>query len=294
MSYEASAIMPDGVSIPYRLDGCSKPNAPLIALSNPILVGWSIWDDFISTFSAMPQNANYRFLRYETRGRSNNGGSNPVTVDLLADDLMALLDAVGVPKAAGLIGISLGGVTVLNAALKYPDRIATVIMSDAFAMSPPNNPIAWDERIAMARQDKDAPEGPDGTRLIGENLAVESVKRWFSPRSFDGGLQESRIQAVKNLVYNNSLDGFSSTVRAIYSFDLREKMKTTKVPGIFIIGQDDKPLLLQMTKMAEGYGNGAKLHIIEDAGHIPVVEQPEKFTSIVTSFLADSSAARGI
>lgn len=295
MDTEHSLTMVDGVSIPYRLDGCSEPNAPLIVLSNPSLVDWSIWDEFISTFSAVPQNKKYRFLRYEARGRSNNGGANPLTLDTLTDDVIVLLDTLKVPKAAAMTGISLGGMTVLNLAYKYPERVATILSCDLFPVSPPGNRAAWNRRVAIAQEDQNAPKGVDGTRLIGQDLAEVTVRRWLSPKSFDGGVRESRAKMLQKLVYYNRLDGLISIAQVLSSYDLQKDAKNATVPGLFIAGEDDDPVLIQgMRELATNYGNGTELYIIQEAGHLTVVEQPEEFASIMTNFLeANSSNMRG-
>ena len=72
----------DGVDLAYRLEGSSDPSAPLIILSNSILVNYSIWTPFIQAFLASPTGKSYRILRYNTRGRTSNAGSLPVNIDL--------------------------------------------------------------------------------------------------------------------------------------------------------------------------------------------------------------------
>jgi pimeloyl-ACP methyl ester carboxylesterase len=277
--------MTDGVPIAYRLDGSSDPSAPLIVLSNSILVDWGIWDDFISAFLAVPQNQKFRFLRYQTRGRANNGGDRPATIDRLTEDLISLLDAIQVRKAAVLIGVSLGGITVLNAALKFPERVGTFVSCDTSAVSAPGNPKAWDERVAMAEQDEEAPRDQDCARLCGEKLAEATVRRWFVPESFDLPLVQARIQIAKEMVYKNNLDGFTTSAQALYSYDVRAELKTGKVPGMFLVGAGDSPLLSPMKQMAESYSNGAELCIIDQSGHLPMIEKPEEVAQAVTRFL---------
>jgi len=104
----------DGVELPYRLEGSSNPSAPLIVLSNSILVNYGIWDAFLKSFFSVPENKKYRVLRYLTRGRSSLPYSSPtITFDVLASDIITLLDALRVKKAAAVIGVSLGGASSL-------------------------------------------------------------------------------------------------------------------------------------------------------------------------------------
>jgi pimeloyl-ACP methyl ester carboxylesterase len=282
---ESYVTTADGLTIPYQLEGASDPEAPLIVLSNSILTDWGIWDDFLKAFFAVSQNKTYRVLRYLTRGRANDGGKLPVTIDLLAQDVITLLDALRVPKAAALIGVSLGGATVLNTALKHPSRIDSFISSDTNAVAPASNAKAWNERLALAEGDSDYSVDASGARLIGEKLAEATVRRWFIPESYDGGKQQAIVEKVKEYVRTNRLDGFKQSVKALYGYDVRDEMKSGQVRGIFAVGSGDGVLPNTMKEMAANYASGVPLHVIEGAGHLPMAEQPEQFAKVVTEFL---------
>ena len=273
----------DGVVLPYRLEGCSQPDAPLIVLSNSILVDWKIWDGFVAAFSSLPQNRTYRILRYLTRGRSSQCGDKPITIDVLASDIVELLDALRVPKAAAVIGVSLGGATVLNAGLKYPDRVAALLACDTSAKSPEGNKQTWATRIAVA--EKDGAEGPTGEKVVGGELAELTVRRWFVQKSYDGGSTEALIGAVQNMVMTNSLDGFKKSVEALFEYDLRAEMKGCAVKGAFVVGSGDGKLPGVMKEMAAEFGHGAEYMVIDGAGHLPMVEQAQEFANVVTKFM---------
>lgn len=284
---ESFVTTEDGVVLPYRLEGSSKPDAPCLILSNSILVDWGIWDPFISSFSSFPQNQKYRIIRYLTRGRSSNCGNPAITVDVLASDIIALLDALRIPQAAALIGVSLGGATVLSTALKYPDRVAAFVSCDTSSKSPEGNKKAWGERIVVA--EKEEAKAQNGERVVGEQLAEATVRRWFVKKSYDGGDVEKRIGDVKAMVENNSLEGFKKSVQALFEYDLRAEMKNSRIPGAFVVGGGDGALPGTMKDMAAAYGTGAEYVVMEGAGHLPMVEKPEEFAQMITKFLGNRS-----
>lgn len=274
----------DGVELPFRLEGSPDLDAPLIVLSNSILVDYGIWDGFLELFFSVPEHKKYRVLRYLTRGRSSKCGTAPVTVDVLASDIIALLDALRVKKAAAVIGVSLGGATTLNMALKYPERVASFISCDTSSKSPAGNSKVWGERIAVAEKEG---ASASGEPIVGEELAEMTTRRWFVKESYDGGPLEKKLGEVKKMVKTNSLAGFKKSVEALFDYDLKAEMKDSKVKGAFVVGSRDGVLPGTMKEMASAYGaNGAAYQAIEAAGHLPMVEKPQEFTDFVGKFLS--------
>jgi pimeloyl-ACP methyl ester carboxylesterase len=281
---ESFVTTQDGVELPFRLEGSSDPDAPLITLTNSVLVNYGIWDGFVASFLSSPANKKYRILRYNSRGRSSSCGSQKITVDVLASDLITLLDAFRVKKAAAVIGVSLGGCTVLNTALKYPERVEAFISCDTSSKSPAGNAKTWGERIALA--EKESALAASGEKIVGEDLAEITARRWFVKESYDGGALEKKCNEVKEMVKTNSLEGFKKSVEALYEYDLKEEMKTSKVKGLFVVGSGDGVLPEAMKEMASAYGSsGAGYTVIDVAGHLPMVEKPEEFAEVVTKFL---------
>lgn len=280
---ESFITTPDNVEIPYRLEGSTDPLAPVVVLSNSILVNWKIWDRFVDSFLARKENQRYRVLRYHTRGRQSQSGEQPVTVDSLAADLVTLLDALRVPpKAARLIGVSLGGVTVLNTSLLYPERIGAFIACDTNSSAPESNRKAWGDRVAMCEQEGSV-NSETKEPIVGEQLAEVTTRRWFVPESYE--TQPEMLAPVKEAVRTNSLKGFAHSVNALCAYDIRERMASATVPGLFVAGANDGLLPQTMKNMAAVLRGGAELKIIDRAGHLPMVEQPEAFAYVVTEFL---------
>ncbi|KAK4975616.1 hypothetical protein LTR66_010940 [Elasticomyces elasticus] len=277
---ESFVTTSDGVDLPYRLEGCTDSDAPLIVLDNSILVNWGIWDGFIAAFFKHSQNKKYRILRFQKRGRSSQCGDRPITIDVLSSDVITLLDALRVPKAAAVIGVSLGGAATLNTALKYPDRVAAFVCCDMSSKSPAGNSKIWGERIAMA--EKEDAKASSGEPIVGSELAEVTVKRWFVPENHS----TSELQRLKEMVATNSLEGFKRSVQALFEYDMKPLMKEGKAKGAFVVGDEDGVLPKTMEEMAEAYGEkGAEYQVIEKAGHLPMVEQPEEFAEFVTQFL---------
>jgi len=155
----------------WRMDGCKDSHAPLVVFSNSLLTDLHVWDptidELIRAFPGFP------VLRYNTRGYESSS-NEPVDVDVLADDLAGLLDSLGVQRCFAAVGVSLGGVTCMNFAIRYPSRLDKYIACDCNVASSDNNSKAWVARISLARS-----EGG------WSKLAHRTVERWFSAASLE-------------------------------------------------------------------------------------------------------------
>jgi pimeloyl-ACP methyl ester carboxylesterase len=275
---------PDGVSLPYILEGSPSPTAPLLVLVNSILVDHGIWDDFVDHFLSLTNNT-YRVLRYNTRGRSSlpTDSTSPINLDVLATDLISLLDALRA-KTAAVVGVSLGGATALNAALSYPSRISAFVACDTNAFAPPSNANAWNERVAMC--EKEGATSASGEQVVGKELAEVTVRRWFVKESYEDAELAKKIEKVKGMVAGNSLDGFRRSVVALHEYDVRGKMGGYQGKGAFLVGAGDGVLPKTMKdNMADNLGGGVELKVVEGAGHLPMVERPKEVAEFVAKFL---------
>ncbi|PNS17365.1 hypothetical protein CAC42_7048 [Sphaceloma murrayae] len=303
---ESYITTPDGARINYHLTGSSSPTAPVVLCLPSILSHHSIYSSFTSHL--LSKHPHLRVLRYNTRGRTSSlGTTTPITLQTLTSDALSLLDALRIPSVALAIGVSLGGVTVLNLGLKHPSRVPVFLACDTNAKAPPSNPKAWGERIAMAEADASAAStttgaygGPSedafvatvekGDKVVGEELAEATVRRWFVKESYDGGELEARVKEVKEMVRSNSLEGFKGSVRALYEYDITAELEGCKARGEFLVGAGDGVLPEGMKKMAAQLGDGkggkgVKCTVVEGAGHLPMVERPEEVAQAVIKML---------
>ncbi|KAI8634472.1 Alpha/Beta hydrolase protein [Xylariaceae sp. FL1651] len=274
---ESYVTAPDGLSIPYRLEGNPDPKAPTVAFCNSLLTSLGMWDRFIDIFKAKrPQ---YRIVRYDFRGRHSIPSlPQPSTLDILADDIAHLMDALRIPKLDTLIGVSMGGATTLKFALKYPDKVGKFIACDFNAASSPANTNAWKERIAVAETPLE-----DGSAGINK-LAGQTVERWFHPATMKN---QDTVQWIQDMVASNDIEGFRYGCQALWDYDMKAQLKECKVPGLFVVGEGDGKGAL--VKAMEGFKGqlrqGADLAIVPDAGHLPMCENPKGFWAAVEQFL---------
>ncbi|CAN8097776.1 unnamed protein product [Discula destructiva] len=275
----AYATTGDNLTIPYQLEGNPDPKAPTVAFANSLLTSLHMWDPLVAILKrARPD---LRILRYNHRGRhAVPEPPTPTTLDMLADDLAALLAGLRIEKLHALVGVSMGGATTLQFALKYPGRLARFVACDFNVASSAANTAAWKERIALAESVGEG--GAPGIR----KLAGVTVERWFHPHTM--AAKPETVGWMTEMVADNHVQGFRYGCQALWDYDMREEMKACRVPGLLVVGDGDGKgaLVKAMEGFKAGVGEkGVELKIVPEAGHLPMSESPEAFWAAVEGFL---------
>ena len=257
----------NGQALRVRVEG--PQGAPWLVFSNSLMTDLSLWDGQVAAFGA-----GHRILRYDTRGH----GGSPVPdgdCDLpgLVADLAELMRRVGASDAT-VCGVSMGGVTALGLAARYPDLLARVAVCDCQPASTPAGTAAWEERIAVARAGGIAA------------LVEPTASRWLRPGTVEAN--GPAVTAVRRMVGATPLDGFIRAARALQNYDFKPDLAALaarRTPAAFIVGAEDAALPQVMRAMADSC-LGASLTIVPECGHLPNLEQPSAFDAALRSLLA--------
>ena|SRR2546423_4213003 len=214
--------------------------------SNSLLTDLHIWDATVAQFiRAFPS---FRFLRYNTRGYES-ASDEAVNFDLPAGDVAALLDALGVHKCLAVIGVSLGGITYMNFATRYPARLDKYIACDCNVASSKT----WISRVTLAQS-------------VGgwAQLANQTVERWFH--------RTRTTSDVQHMICLHPGKDSSTVWLRCCDFNLAEKMKEAPVPGLYVFGHCDGIMPKAMANFAKAIPQASFVEIA-GLGHLPMVEQ---------------------
>ena len=247
-----------------------------IILVNSLMTNYKMWRHVWDRLAK-----SYNVIMYDQRG---HGGSFTPTSKCkladLADDVPKVLAHFSVAKAHAVIGVSQGGATTLNVALKYPDIAAKFVACDTQAKSPEANIKAWDDRIELARR-----EG------MGK-LAEATIPRWFANDSLD---QERDGQWLHDGVSATSVDGFASSAGALQGYDLVSAglidalAKRGEHEVLLVAGEYDGALPKGLQSLAEEVNakkvGAVQVEIIPHGGHLPMVNRATEWTDKVLEFL---------
>src|SRR5690349_24626992 len=113
----------NGTELNYEVSG--KEGAPWLVLSHSLACTVRMWDPQVAAFKDR-----YRILNYDMRGHGASGApSGAYSLDLLADDVLALMKECGI-KRATFMGLSIGGMIGQTLALKNPAPFEKMVLAD--------------------------------------------------------------------------------------------------------------------------------------------------------------------
>lgn len=241
-----------------------RQDAPVVVLSNSLGATYAMWE---AQVGALEQH--FRVIRYDTRGHGASPvPTGPYDIDDLADDVLAVLDLLGVERAH-FVGLSLGGMTGMRLAARNPERVERLVVLCTGARLEPAS--AWHDRAAAVRE--------HGTGAVAEAV----VARWFTaPHLVADPAARAQHEAT---VAATPAEGYASCCEAIATMDLRSGLMAISAPTLAIAGADDPatpPALLRA--IAEAVPDG-RLLVVPQSAHLANVERPATITPAIIAHL---------
>ncbi|MBS9536183.1 3-oxoadipate enol-lactonase [Mycobacterium sp. M1] len=236
----------------------------VVVLSNSLGSTHRMWDAQIGALEER-----FRVVRYDTRGHGESPvPAGPYTIDDLADDVVALLDRLGVQRAH-LVGLSLGGMTALRVAARNPERVDRMAVLCTGTRLPPAQ--AWSERAATVRAHGSG------------SIAAAVVERWFTPEFL---LANPVVRADSEaMVAATPAEGYAGCCEVIAALDLRGDLASITAPTLAIAGADDPATPpAKLNAIATGVRAG-RLLVVAHAAHLANAEQPEIITPALIEHL---------
>ena len=174
-------------------------------------------------------------------------------------------------KRASLVGNSLGGWVAADFALKHPDRIERLVLSDAAGYA------------ALAKT-------MDPRALNALHLASREDIRYLGPLTF----RDKRFYEDVDLAFKQRVTvGDSYTVSQLLDSMIRgedvldNRLAVIKQPTLVLWGREDKLIPLSFGERFHKEIAGSRLRIIDNCGHMPHVECPKEFTTAALQFLSE-------
>lgn len=266
---EGAVDLPGG-SLHYEVQGNGKP----LVFVHAGIADLRMWGPQVEAFAG-----DYRIVRYDMRGFGQSG--LPEGAFKRHEDLHALLDHLGVEQAA-LVGCSIGGRTIIDFALAYPERVRALVPVCAgltgFDFDQYDGPYLdeWDE-ISAAMKAGDAAEANE---LI-VRLWIDGIGR---EGEVDPDVRALALAMNLPIVIKEIAGGGEGDAADLSAADHLDEISAPTLVVMTTLDPPDSQVISRA--IAQGIPD-AELAVIEGAGHLPGLEKPAEFNALLASFLGE-------
>jgi 3-oxoadipate enol-lactonase len=232
-----------------------------------------MWSDLMV---ALLNEQRFRLVALDWRGFGESEiNTDRSTMELLADDVAGLMDALGMPQAV-LCGLSMGGYAAFAFLRKYPERVRGLILADTRPGADSEEGKANREKVARLAEEQ-------GTGAIADlqipNLLADDTRQ-----------HHPDVEAhVRQMINAATSAGIAAASRGMaMRTDSTDLLARISCPTLVLVGEHDG---LTPPTVARDYATripGAQFAVISQAGHLSNLEQPVTFLQIVREFLLAS------
>lgn len=273
-----ASVRTGGIDTYYERNG----EGPAIVFVHGAILDSTAWREQADALSD-----EYTTVTYDVRGHGRTGGSDRevYTVELLADDLHALVEALDLDRPV-ICGLSLGGCIAQVYATRYPDGLSGLVLADTF--TPPY--FSRKERF----QRSTAIRGIIPiVRLVGYER-VERLMVWVNERVHGEGVsgEYDRVEALRDEGLLMETAEFAKVIRALASFhEAHVDHAAIAVPTLVLYGENTPPFIKQHAMALAETVPDVTVQAVPDAGHASNLDNPSFFNDAIHSFLEKQAPA---
>lgn len=233
-----------------------RGEGPAVVLLHPLALAGPVWDELAQRLSE-----HFTVITPDARGHGRSGwDGEPFSSTDLADDLGALLDALGV-DTAHLVGMSMGGGTAMTFAGLHPERVGRMVLADTTAWYGPDAVEVWEERARRAA-------------LTPRVRQVSfQADRWFT-ETFRAK-QPTKVQLVVRTFLATDSRAHAEASRAMGRLDARELLPAVTAPTLVLTGVEDYATPPEMGHYVADHVQDGRAVILPALRHLSLIERPD-------------------
>lgn len=254
----------NGIEIYYVLEG--PEDAPVVTLSHSLATSLALWDP-----QAEALKSHYRVLRYDTRGHGQTEVPlGPYTFGLLADDVYALLKALGI-KRTHFVGLSNGGMVGQSLALAHPEVLQGLVLCDTTSRPPSETIPVWEERVRTVENQGMGP------------IVESTIERWFTAKFRSNN--KALVDRFRDSIRNTPVAGYIGCCHAIQVFDATERLSKIDLPTLIMVGEDDVGTRVSEHEIIHAGIKDSRLVVFPEAAHLSNLGAENAFNAELLAFV---------
>ncbi len=217
--------------------------------------------------------ATHRVIAYDIRGFCKSTAEDmKASIDLFAQDLVSLMDALNIRKAV-ICGLSMGGYIVLNAVKRFPERFKAIVLCDTQSVA--------DTAEAKEKRYKTIEElEKNGLQDFADNF----VQKIFAQETLSH--KKEIVDDIKATILRTPVPTVARTLSALAQrVETASILQNIRIPALILCGEHDKVTPPEQSEQMHTHIIGSEYHVIEGAGHMSNLEQPQEFNRLLKDFL---------
>ncbi len=251
----------------YEVNGCD--DAPAVVLIHGLgLTRRSTWQEMVASFAR-----HFRVIAYDLCGHGETRlPDKPVSLTLLSEQLICMLDELGIERAA-LVGFSLGGMINRRCAMDHPDRVSALAIL--------NSPHERGEEQQKLVEERARDTGAGGPAA---NIDT-TLERWFT----EGFRRDHAdiVTSVRDVVLANDHGNYAAH-RQVLAEGVKELIRPQPPithPALIMTCENDTGSTPAMSTAIGEEIAGSEVIIVPHLQHLGLIEKPDTFTTPVIEFL---------
>ncbi len=255
----------DGTKIYWEEQGSGPPLILVMGLGYTS----EMWYRMLPAFAR-----EYRTIIFDNRGVGRSSvPATPYAIADMAADAAAVMDSAEI-DSAHVFGISMGGIIAQEFAIRYSDRVRSLILGCTHHGG--HEAVVADREVfevLMARG----------------NMTAEEGIRAMVPYIYDASTPRERIEEdleIRRRTYPTSL-GYFGQIQAILAFDARDRLSEISARTLVIHGENDRLVPAENGRLLNQLILNSKLIMLPEASHVFMTDRPEESINAVVSFLKE-------
>lgn len=263
-----SSILVEGVRIAFADHGTGTP----VVFLHGFPLNRRMWAPQVEALASF-----MRVIAIDLRGHGESDA--PLWryhVEQFADDVAAVLDHLSVARAV-LVGLSMGGYVALSFVRRHAAHLKGLVLTDTRAQADTDAARAARFQMAQAALAK----GPGA-------VADLMLPKLLAPTTLE--TNPSLVRQVRALIEGMSISGIAGDLMAMADrADSLSLLSSTRCPTLVLVGEQDQATPVADARLMADAIPEAQLVIIPNAGHLPNLEQPDRFNEILRRFVGSLS-----
>jgi 3-oxoadipate enol-lactonase len=198
------------------------------------------------------------------------------STEMFADDVAALLQAIGIAKAH-ITGLSLGAAVGMWLAAKYPERVKSLSLHSSWPKSDSYLKTVVQGWQVMAKAMNSV-----------QDMVIQGIFPWcFTPELY--AQKPDYIQALSDFVRGRPkqpVEAFLQEASAVIAHDAEARLGAIRAPTQITFGRHDALTSIRFADRLKNAIEGSELHIFEDCSHAPLYENVTAFNARTLAFLS--------